>query len=105
MEVETGLKRSGRRQPRHDTGRRLTEGTDGIASTAGTELNAVGWQAKSLESSRLVAPLDPRHELLHELLCLRQEELADISARRGRGHVEQTPSVGTAGIAHRTDVP
>lgn len=116
MEFETAPKKSGRRQRRHDAGPRLTnardyfqhgrygERADGIASAPGSELNAVRWQVKSLESSRLVAPLDPRHELLYELLRLREEALAEIPARRRRGQAEQRASAGASGIAHRADL-
>ena len=117
MEVETALKRSGRRQRRRDTGRRLTdardyfqhrrysERADGIASAPRAELNAVRWQVKSLESSRSVTPLDPRHELLYELLCLREEELAKVSVRRRRGRVEEVPRANTNDRARRAYLP
>ena len=37
-------------------------------------------------------PLDAKHELLYELLCLREKQLVDISARRSRGRVEDCAS-------------
>ncbi len=117
MEVETALKRSGRRQRRRDTDRRLTdtrdyfqhcrygERADGIASPPRAELNAVRSQVESLESSRSVVPLDPRHELLYELLCLREKELAKGSVRRRRGRVEEVPRANSNGRARRDHLP
>ena len=117
MEVETALKESGRHHRRRDTDRRLTdtrdyfqnrrygERADGIASAPRAELNAVRWQVKSLESSRSVAPLDPRHELLYELLCLREKELAKDSVRRRRGRVEEVPRANANGRARRDYLP
>lgn len=66
-------------------GRRHDGGPYRVSLTPRIELNAVRWQVKSLESSRSVAPLDPKHELLYELLCLRQEVLVDICAEHRRG--------------------
>jgi hypothetical protein len=69
----------------HIRRRRHSDGTNGLASTPQTELNAVRWQVKSLGSSRSVAPLGPKQELLYELLCLRERELVEISAKHRRG--------------------
>ena len=74
--VETARKRTDNRYWNRKAG--------SMTSAPRTELNAVRWQVKSPESSRSVCSPDPKHELLHELLCLREKELADTSeAHRG----------------------
>ena len=78
--VETARKRTDNRYRSRQAG--------DMTSAPRTELNAVRWQMRSLESSRSVAPLDPKHELLYELLCLREKELVDTSETHRRGEVE-----------------
>jgi hypothetical protein len=67
------------------------------------ELNSVRCQLKSLRSRRLKEPLDPRRELLYELLCLREKELADVTATQEHDQVDRMASTWTVSAAHRVE--
>ena len=94
--VETAPKRTSNRYRSREAG--------GVTSAPWTELNAVRWQVKSLESRRSIAPLGPKHELLYELLCLREKELVDASETHC-GQVEDALCVPTADNTHRARLP
>jgi hypothetical protein len=54
--------------------------TDDKARMARAELMAVRWQLGALSSRRSAAPLEPRQELLYELLRLREKQLVRMAA-------------------------